>query len=318
MRVSNRVKSCPTCKANFPGKTPRCPLDGTTLVDAGHDLLAGRVVAGRYRLIDRCGAGPVSEVYRTTDVRTGLLVAARVLSQPVAADAWYRARLQEQVRCFRRAAPHDALIPVLDVVDDMGGGRPLVVTEFVATPPLPHVLVTGPVPLAAALDAGAQLAALLEHLHARDVLARDLRAGAVFLPASPGAKVRVTIDALSPGLTAPPDPVPAQRSLAPHMAVAYLSPERIRGEPGAPPGDIYALGSLLFELLAGRPLFQGAPRDVVQAHLDAPPPVLRQVHASMPAALEALLMRMFAKVARFRPTAAEVRAELTAVRAAVG
>lgn len=275
-------------------------------------------MAGRYRFIDRCGASAASEVYRTTDVRTGLLVAARILPQSAASDAWYRARLQDQVRCFHRAAPHAALIPVLDVVDNVAEGRSLVVTEFVATPPLPHVLVSGPVTLTAALDAGIQLAALLEHLHARDVLARDLRAGAVFLPATPGAKVRVTIDALVSGLTCPPDPTPAIQSIAPHLAVAYLSPERIRGEPGAPPGDLYALGALLFEIVSGRPMFQGLPNDVVQAHIAAPPPVLRHLHPSMPVALEALFMRMFAKVARFRPTAAEVRAELSSIRAALG
>lgn len=318
MRVSLRVKSCPACKSNFPGKTPRCPLDGSSLLDAGADLLGGRVVAGRYRLIDRCGAGAASEVYRTTDVRTGLLVAARILPQSAASDAWYRARLQDQVRAFHRAAPHDALIPVLDVIESVAEGRSLVVTEFVATPPLPHVLVSGPVSLTSAVDAAIQLAGLVEHLHAREVLARDLRAGAVFLPATPGAKVRVTIDALASGLSCPADPLPAIQSIAPHLAVGYLSPERIRGEPGAPSSDVYALGALIFEIVAGRPMFQGVPGDVVQSHLSAPPPVLRQVHASMPAALEALLMRMFAKVARFRPTASEVRSELSTIRASLG
>ncbi len=180
------------------------------------------------------------------------------------------------------------------------------------------MLVSGPVTLNSAVDAGVQLAALVEHLHAREVLARDLRAGAVFLPATPGAKVRVTIDALVSGLTCGPDPTAAIQSIAPHMSVGYFAPERIRGEPGAPAGDIYALGALLFEILTGRPMFQGVPSDVVQAHLSAPPPVLRHVQPSMPLALEALLMRMFAKVARFRPTASEVRSELTSIRATLG
>ncbi len=312
------MKSCPACKSNFPGKTPRCPLDGSSLIDAGADLLGGRVVAGRYRFVDRCGAGPVSEVYRTIDVRTGALVAARILPQQVAADPWYGARLQEQVRCFRRAAPHDALIPVLDVIDDVAGGRTLVVTEFVATPPLPHVLVAGPVALPAALDAGVQLAALVEHLHARDVLARDLRAGAVFLPPAAGGKVRVIFDALAMGPACALDTTSAVHSIAPHMAIGYYAPERLRGEAGAAPGDVYAMAALLFEIVAGRPAFYGASADVVRAHLEAPPPVLRHVHAAMPEALEALFMRMFAKVPRFRPSAAEVRAELVAIRVALG
>ena len=307
------MKSCPVCKSNFPAKTPRCPLDGSALVEVGADLLAARVVAGRYRLIDRCGAGAAAEVYRTHDVRSGMTVAARVQAQQLAGDPWHRARVQDQVRSFHRAAPHDALVPVLDVIDSVAGGRTLVVTEFVSTPPLPQVLMAGPVPLMAAVEAGAQLAALLEHLHAREVLARDLRPGAVFLPAAAGARVRVTIDALATGPTCPPDPVaPSQ------LGVAYLSPERARGEPGASAGDIYALGAVLYQMVTGRPMFQGGVQEVLHAHLNAPAPVLRQVMPAMPEALEALLMRMFAKVPRFRPSASDVRAELSGLRASMG
>lgn len=308
------MKSCPACKSNYPTKTPRCPLDGSALVDAGPDLLAGRVVGGRFRLIDRCGAGPTAEVYRTHDVRTGAQVAVRIPTPHASTDPWYRARLQDQVRCYHRVAPHDALIPVLEVVDGAIPNRTLVVTEFVTTPSLPAMLVTGALDLNVALDAAVQLASLLEHLHARDVLARDLRAGAVFVSTTAGAQVRVTIDALASGPVAAADPVPPTQAIAAHMAVGYLAPERVRGEPGVPASDIYALGALVFEIVTGRPMFSGSAQDVVQAHLNAPPPVLRQVRASMPGSLEALLMRMFAKVARFRPTAAEARVELTAIR----
>lgn len=311
------MKSCPSCKSNFPAKTPRCPLDGSTLVELGPDLLAGRVVAGRYRFVERCGAGAVAEVYRAFDVRTGVHVAARVQAPALVGDAWCRARIDDQVRSFHRAAPHDALVSVLDVLDGGAAARTLVVTEFVPTPPLSQVMIAGPVPLPAALDAGVQLAGLLEHLHGRDVLARDLRAAAVFLPVSAGQKVRVTVEALATGPACAPDPVPALQAASPYVAAGYVSPERARGEPGAPSGDIYALAALLFEMCTGRPMFPGAVLDVARAHVSAPPPVLRDFAPAMPEPLEALLMRMFAKVPRFRPTALEVRTELSAVRAAL-
>lgn len=311
------MKSCPACKSNFPAKTPRCPLDGSALVDLGPDLLAGRVVAGRYRFIDRCGAGAAAEVYRTYDIRTGVHVAARVQAPGLVGDAWSRARIDDQVRSYHRAAPHEALVPVLDVVDGGAAARTLVVTEFVPTPPLSQVLMGGPVPLPAALEAGVQLAGLLEHLHGREVLARDLRAGAVFLPVAAGQKVRVTVEALATGPSCPPDPVPALQGASAHVAAGYVSPERARGEPGVAAGDIYALGALVFEMCTGRPMFQGGVLEVAQAHVQAPPPVLRAVSPAMPEALEALLMRMFAKVPRFRPTALEVRTELAAARAAL-
>lgn len=309
------MKTCPVCKASYPGKPPRCPLDGAALLDGGADLLGGRVVAGRYRLVERVGVGASAEVYRTHDVRTGAVVAARVPREAQSEAA--RARLHEQVRAFRMAAPHDALVPVLDVLDGSVGGRSIVVTEFVSAPPLPHVLAAGAVPFATALDAGARLAALLSHLHGRDVIARDLRAGAVFLAvgASP-ATVRVTIDALAPGPAAPPEPLPDPSHTAPHVAVAYAAPERIRGEPITAAADVYALGALLFEMLTGHPAFSGEPGEVLRAHLDAPAPVLRQVVPEMPRALEGLLARMFAKRPQFRPSAADVLRELEALRPA--
>jgi eukaryotic-like serine/threonine-protein kinase len=307
------VKVCPTCKSSYSGKPPRCPLDGAVLYDLGPDLMGGRVVARHFRMIERCGAGATADVYRALDVKSGAVVAARVPTAYGADDAAQRERLTDQVRAFRAAAPHDMLVPVLDVLDRAVDGLTVVITEFVSTPALPHVLAAGPVPLDAALAAGVQIASLLEHLHAHDVLARDLRAGAVFLASTGVTRARLSIDALATGPTAAPDPVPAMRTLSPHMAAAYLCPERIRGEASTPAGDVYAFGALLFEMLTGHPAFQGDGPAVIAQHLDAPAPVLRQAAPALPKALEALLAKMFAKLPRFRPTPAEVRAALAAL-----
>ncbi|MEZ4392776.1 MAG: serine/threonine-protein kinase [Polyangiales bacterium] len=307
------MKICPVCRASYPGRPPRCPLDGATLDDAGPDLLGGRVVAGRYRLVERVGIGPSAEVYKTHDIRSGAVVAARVPHKEVSGAA--RARLHEQVRAFRLAAPHDALVPVLDVLDGAVAGRVVAITEYVSAPPLPHLLASGPVPFAAALDAGVSLASLLQHLHGRDVLARDLRAGAVFLSVSTGAAVvRVSIDALVPGPVCPPETLPAAVGVGPHHAIGYVAPERIRAEPVSPATDVYALGALLFEMVTGRPAFSGDAAEITRAHLDAPAPVLRAVDASLPRALEGLIARMMAKRAQFRPSADDVRRELEALR----
>lgn len=284
------------------------------LEDSGPDLLGGRVLAGRYRLVERIGVGATAAVYRTHDIRTGEVVAARV---PLTAEGEAaRGRMDEQLRAFRLAAPHDALVPVRAVLDRSLSGRVVAITEYVSAPPLPQLLAAGPIARDAAVEAGIALASLLEHLHGRDVLARDLRAGAVFLSASPGATtVRVSIDALAPGPVCPPETLPAQPDGSAHIAIGYVAPERIRAEPVSPAADLYALGALLFEMLAGRPAFTGDHAHIVRAHLDAPAPVLREVDPTMPRGLEGLIARLLAKRPQYRPSAADTRRELAALRA---
>lgn len=273
-------------------------------------------MAGRYRLIDRRGVGSTAEVYRTYDVKEGRVVAARLLTDAYAHDPVQQSRLYAHVDAYKRVAPHPMLLPVLDVVRTGLDRRTLVITELSDLVTVTQLTTTGPLPRQIVLDVASQIASLLEHLHAREVLARDLRAGSVFLGTSPGVTVRLSVDALAPGPICDADPVPALTGPAPHFAAVYASPERIRGEPGVAAGDIYALGAVIFEMLTARPIFQGSLADVLSQHLDAPVPVLRQIDASMPAALEALLARMLAKKTRFRPVASEVVRELESIRVA--
>ncbi|MBL8605448.1 MAG: protein kinase [Myxococcales bacterium] len=272
-------------------------------------------MAGRYRLIERCGTGPSADVYRTHDTHTGAIVAARVQRRQGAQEPAQQRRLADQVRAFHAAAPHKALVPVLDSLDDVLEGRGLVATEFVTTPALPHVLAAGPLQFDAALEAIMQLAALVEHLHARAVLARDLRAGAVFLGVSgPQVVVRLSLDALCPGPVAAPESLGPGERFAQWAAPGYIAPERLKGEAATAASDVYALAALFYEILSSRPAFHGAPDEIVRQHLEAPAPVLRFALEGAPRALEALLAKMFAKVPRFRPTLAEVRQGLDAVR----
>lgn len=307
------MKICPTCKAGYAGRPPRCPLDGTALVDAGADQHGGRVVGGRYRLIERCGVGPSAEVYRTHDVKAGAIVAARV---PNGSDNALRRRLADQVRAYNLVAPHPCLVPVVDVVDRVMGGRTLVVTEFVTTPALPHLLAANTVAVPQAVEAMLLLTGFLEHIHARGVVARDLRAGAVFLGVAEKVTVRVTLDALTPGPEAPVESMMPGERIARYAAAAYVAPERLRGEPATAASDVYALGALGFEILTGQQAFPGDTEAVVALHLEAPAPVLREALPGAPRALEALLARMFAKLPKYRPTVREVAEALREIQSA--
>ncbi len=270
------------------------------------------MVGGRYRLMERCGVGPHAEIYRTHDVKAGAVVAARV---PNGADNVVRKRLADQVRAYNLVAPHPCLVPVVDVVDRVMGGRTVVVTEFVTTPALPHLLAANTVTVPQGVGAMLLLAGFLEHIHSRGVVARDLRAGAVFLGVADKVTVRVTLDALTPGPEAPVEPLVSGEVVPRYAAAAYVAPERLRGEPSTAASDVYALAALGFEILTGRPAFPGSTSDVIKLHQDAPAPVLRQLLPGAPRALEALFARMFAKLPKYRPSVREVSEALREVYA---
>lgn len=249
------------------------------------------VLAGRYRLESRIAVGGVGEVWRGRD---------EVLARPVAVKllrAEY-AQHPETLARFRSEARLAALLshPGIAQVYDFGQAEPpYLVMELVEGPSLAQVLVSGPLEPGRAMDVVAQAAEGLDAAHRAGLVHRDVKPGNLLL--GPGGRVKITDFGIS--RVAGSAPVTASGLLL--GSPAYLAPERVAGQEATPASDLYSLGVLAWECLAGTPPFTGPPLEVAVAHRDRPLPPLP---GAVPADVAALVAELTAKDPAARPPGA--------------
>ncbi|HUF78140.1 MAG TPA: serine/threonine-protein kinase, partial [Thermoanaerobaculia bacterium] len=264
----------------------------------------------RFRVLERLGAGGAGEVYRAEDRLLGREVALKVLRDGAGAEG-------DAAREARRLAAlsHPAIAGIYELVR-LPDGRSALVMERVEGPELAAALASGPLPVEEALGLGIELARALAYAHGRGVVHGDLKPANVLLPSAGAPKLvdfgfgRLAGDGDGPG-----EPEPgAAGGLG---TLGYAAPERLRGGPPDPPGDLFSLGCLLYHAVAGRPPFAGgSAREVVEATLRHEPPPLGALRPETPFALDRAIRRLLAKEPAARPGAAgEVAAELEAIRA---
>ena len=260
-------------------------------------VLAGNLLAGRYRLDEPIGTGWFSEVWRATDVALSRPVAVKLLHPAYAQQPETLARFRAEAR-HAAALGHENIARVYDYDELTAEPQPYLVMELVDGPSLAGVLAGGPLDAARTMDVVAQAAAGLQAAHAMGLVHRDIKPGNLLLASS--GMVKITDWGISHAVGSVPGPVTGIVT----GTAEYLAPERIAGAEAGPAGDLYALGVLAYECLAGVPPFVGEPPDVAYAHRDHPVPPLP---GSVPADVSALVMRLVAKDPAGRPgSAAEV------------
>lgn len=257
----------------------------------------GRLLAGRYQLDEPIGTGWFSEVWRATDA---------ALSRPVAVKLLHPAYAQqpEALARFRAEARHTALLwheniaHIYDCDEPTEGPQPYLVMELVDGPSLAGVLADGPLDAARTMDVVAQAATGLQAAHAKGLVHCDIKPGNLLLAAS--GTVKITDWGISRAIGSAPSTLTGIVT----GTAEYLAPERIAGAQAAPASDLYALGVVAYECLAGAPPFVGEPPDVACAHRDHPVPPMP---GSVPDDVSALVMQLLAKDPARRPgSAAEV------------
>jgi len=268
-----------------------------TVAQGGH-------IGGRYRLVERLGAGGMSVVWRAHDEILGRPVAIKVLSSHLAAEPTFRTRLrQEALAAARLGHPH--ITGVFDFGEQ--DAVPYVVMELNDGEPVSARLRRdGPFPWREAVTTAAEVASALATAHARGIVHRDVTPANVMLTGAGAKVVDFGISALT-----------GQRDAAPDGSLlgtpAYLAPERLGGGPVAPAADVYALGLLLYRLLTGRlPWPAGTTTEALRAHLYAEPEPVPEL-PGMPPEVAGLCMRCLAKKPADRPGADEVATALAAL-----
>jgi eukaryotic-like serine/threonine-protein kinase len=258
----------------------------------------GEIIADRYVLERSLGNGGMGEVWVATDRMLGRRVALKELSPALAEDEPARARFFREARALARIS-HPNVVGVFDVGED--DGRPFLVMELVEGTTLERELEkVGRLPFERAAEIGAGIAAGLAAAHENGVVHRDVKPSNIFLTSTGEPKVgdfgiaRLERGEMTTTLTGTVFGSPA-----------YVSPEQVTGGKIGPRADLYALGCVLYRMLAGRPPFEGDPMSLTYQQVHESPAELDAMGLGVPAELSALVSALLAKDPVARPRSAD-------------
>jgi len=268
-------------------------------------LLPGGLLARRYRLIDRVGAGGMSVIWRARDEVLDRVVAVKVLAASLAADARFRDMVREEARAAAQLVhPHVATVHDYgETVAPDGTVTAFVVMELLCGEELEARLTAGALPWRRAVEVCAQVAEAVAAAHRLGIVHRDVTPANIMLTAT-GAKV---LDfGIATHVGAPDDDTDGETFGTP----AYVAPERLDGTPAQPATDAYSLGVLLHETLTGRVPVPAETWDDLFRALRAAPAPARPVVPGLPPAVAELCLRCLDRDPCARPTAYEVAGAL--------
>jgi serine/threonine protein kinase len=246
-----------------------------------------RVLGVRYELVEVVGRGAMGEVWVAQDLRLDRRVAVKVLRAPVASDPALRARFGAEARAAARLS-HPNVVTVFDSGEQ--GGTPFLVMELLPGRTLADELAQGPLSPERAQTVGLEVLGGLAASHRAGILHRDIKPANVLLAEDGTARladfgIAKSIeggDATATGLIL--------------GTVAYLAPERLAGGAATAQSDLYAVGAVLYEALAGRkPFTAETPFAVLGAIDQHPPPPLCDVRPELDPALAAAVERALAR-----------------------
>ena len=321
---------CPKCGRQFATDVTVCPEDETPLSadatvagNAPTDPLIGRVLDDKYRLDARLGEGGMGAVYRATHLLIERPVAVKVLNSRFVTDEAAKERFRREARAAGRLQHTNAV-----AVTDFGETRDrlvYLVMELLEGRTLREVLAhEAPLDAARAVSLMLQIAAAVEAAHDAGIIHRDLKPGNIFLVQRPDSPYIVKVLDFGIAKIAPEgDAAFADTLTGAGVMIGtprYMSPEQCDGATLTPASDVYSLGVILYEMLAGQTPFNGVtPLALALQHSSESPRPIREHVSTIPPALEAVALHALEKSPLERPAnAGEFRRELFAVAERLG
>ena len=269
-------------------------------VKAPEAALPARI--GHYTIDRKLGQGGMGVVYAARDERLERWIAVKMLPG-LETDEAARQRLWREARAAA-SVNHPNVCQIYEIGEE--GGRLFIAMELLEGESLADRLGRGALSAAETIPIGLGILAALSALHARSIVHRDLKPSNVFLTAH-GVKL-LDFGLAQPQLAGAMDAASLTRTGIVMGTPRYMSPEQATGEPVDTRSDIFAVGALLFEMLAGRPAFAGSSLvDVLHATRYEQPPAL--VGSPTIAAMDRVIRRAVAKQPADRPASADAMAE---------
>ncbi len=254
---------------------------------------------GPYEILAPLGAGGMGEVYRAKDTRLDRTVAIKILSSHLSNHADLKQRFEREARAISKLS-HPHICGLFDVGSQ--DGIEFLVMEFLEGETLAHRLSKGPLPTDQVLRFGIQIADALDKAHKQGIVHRDLKPGNIMLTKSGVKLLDFGLAKLAPaGLsqdfsvlqTEAPDLTKEGTILG---TIQYMSPEQLEGKEADARSDIFAFGSVLYEMATGKRAFNGnSQASLISAILKDESLPISQVHSVAPPALDRVVKTCLAK-----------------------
>jgi eukaryotic-like serine/threonine-protein kinase len=270
------------------------------LLAESHARLATGQSVGNYRVMALLGAGGMGEVYLTEDTRLGRRVALKLLPEQFTTEPDRLHRFEREARAAS-TLNHPNIITIHEV--GQVEGEPFIITEFIEGKTLRQQMAAAKMMLREALDVAIQVASALEAAHKAGIVHRDIKPENIML--RPDGLVKVLdfglaklTEAQAPGPGAEATTLASVQTKTGLVmgTVTYMSPEQARGLAVDARSDIFTLGTVIYEMIAGQVPFAGATTsDVIVSILEREPAPLSPHELGVPAELERIVKKALAK-----------------------
>ena len=299
-------------------------LEGAVAESGSGDFLKSGARLGSYEILARIGAGGMGEVYRARDTRLNRIVAIKILPPHLAGSLESRDRFEREARTIG-SLNHPHICTLHDVGHQ--GDVDYLVMEFIEGETLSSRLLKGPLPLDQMLTYAIQIADALEKAHRKGVTHRDLKPGNIMLTKAGAklldfglAKLKQSAAPAGVSLSQLPtmqDPITAQGAIV--GTLLYMAPEQLEGKETDARTDIFAFGTVVYEMATGKKAFEGKSQaSTIAKILEVDPPPIRSLQPVTPDALDRVVTACLAKDPENRlQSAQDAKLELAWIRDAL-
>jgi|GEM_PF-308744 len=314
------MKRCPQCGDEYDDKARFCRRDGQRLdtpesnsatpatklspeADKS-DPMIGRVLAGRYRLLEKLGQGGMGAVYKGQHVKMNRLTAIKILTTELASNPEFVARFEREAEMASHIN-HPNAVAIYDF-GEAEDGLVYLAMEFLDGQPLSAIIKReGPLPLERVVYITRQAAEALDAAHQLEIIHRDFKPDNVMICRKSGRPDWVEV--VDFGIAKQTRVDPGKESLTQTGFVLgtpqYMSPEQVSGEPLDRRSDLYSLALVTYEMLTGALPFEGSnPQSQMVKRLVEPPLPLRRVRPqlALPPTVEPVIMKALARYPKDR------------------
>ena len=242
---------------------------------------------GRYQILEEIASGAQGTVYRAFDPEGGQIIALKVLHPTLSGDRTYIERFRREAS-LAASINHPNVVKIFEVGQD--GDRHFMALEFLPESLAGVIESVGQLRIEGAVRFGVQIADGLAAAHALGIVHRDIKLQNVLI--GPDGTAKVTDFGIARAESLATMTATGVVMGTPH----YMSPEQSRGERADARSDVYSLGCMVYQMLAGQVPFKGdTPLAVIRQQIDEQPPRLREVRRDLPRRLEQVVERSMAK-----------------------